>query len=154
MVLSSVHGKGVLRHLPRNSNWDITCVRTLARRLSLVHMKDATKASPLDLSLDAMKQSTWVSYIYIHRVDTHADSCIDKPQYMCSFPDCDAKFAKWSELQHHIMNDHPVTCSFCDREFDRQSRLTRHIKRKHIKRDPVPCAWPGCDQTFSSVSSE
>lgn len=50
------------------------------------------------------------------------------------------------------MNDHPVTCSFCDREFDRQSRLSRHIKRKHTQRDPVPCVWPGCGQTFSSVS--
>ncbi|KAI7883447.1 hypothetical protein K492DRAFT_175442 [Lichtheimia hyalospora FSU 10163] len=78
----------------------------------------------------------------------------DVPQYMCSFSDsCDAKFTKWSALQQHIKVDHPVTCSFCDREFDRQGRLHRHVKRKHMKRDPVPCTWPGCDQTFSSNAS-
>lgn len=52
-----------------------------------------------------------------------------------------------TEFRDHIMNVHPLVCSFCSRQFRSQFSLTTHLKR-HLQIKPYNCDH--CEKSFVS----
>lgn len=78
---------------------------------------------------------------------THSDEL----RYLCGFPECSAKFSKWSELRHHVSFDHPKICPQCGKIYKRQTQLKAHYKLRHTPGEQLPCDWEGCDRVFDTV---
>lgn len=62
-------------------------------------------------------------------------------------PTCDTVFPMVSDFRDHIQNVHPLTCSFCTKQFHSQFTLTAHLKR-HLQIKPYVCEQ--CHKSFAS----
>ncbi|KAF2095645.1 hypothetical protein NA57DRAFT_18256, partial [Rhizodiscina lignyota] len=61
-------------------------------------------------------------------------------------------FATYSELQSHIKEVHPPTCSECGYTFASNRELTSHVELIHTSGNPYdafPCTEPGCNKSFA-----
>lgn len=62
-------------------------------------------------------------------------------------PTCNTVFPTITEFRDHILNVHPLICSFCSRQFHSQFNLTTHLKR-HLQIKPYVCEQ--CNKCFVS----
>ncbi|KAE9539787.1 hypothetical protein AGLY_005039 [Aphis glycines] len=76
----------------------------------------------------------------LHFIDTHKDK-----NNLC--PTCNTVFPMITDFREHILNVHPLTCSFCSRKFHSQFNLTTHLKR-HLQIKPYVCEQ--CHKCFVS----
>jgi len=68
-----------------------------------------------------------------------------------------ASFATYGELQGHVTEVHPPTCSFCSLSVSTNKELTRHLELQHGILPPgtspmvneFTCTHPGCGKMFS-----
>jgi hypothetical protein len=74
---------------------------------------------------------------------------------ICGHEGCGKAFAKLSELQHHIREEHPrvFRCSVCEKEFKEKHLLVRHSKvHAGIENTQLyVCSVEGCSMAFTEV---
>ena len=74
----------------------------------------------------------------------------------CTFPGCDATFARQDDVRKHIKNSHMMKdlkhkCSQCGKRFHQPAKLKVHVERVHEgKRKIYSCQH--CDSTYSHPS--
>lgn len=61
-------------------------------------------------------------------------------------------FKTYAELQTHMKEAHPPTCSFCNQAFPSNRALTAHLEIEHsslASRQKFKCDYPGCERGFT-----
>lgn len=109
-------------------------------------------------------QVTRSSLTLILHMQTHADLT----EFGCIYHNCDEDFSSYDELYRHVLehrqnefikkNANPiqpsktasyphirVTCDICSKTFYDKSSITKHMKAKHIPKDPIQQATYRCE---------
>ncbi|EXJ88331.1 hypothetical protein A1O1_05261 [Capronia coronata CBS 617.96] len=73
----------------------------------------------------------------------------------CPYDGCDKAFNRQARLSEHIRshtNTRPFTCPHppCTKAFLRASHLKHHVKSAHTDVRDYKCTWPGCDASFAT----
>lgn len=73
----------------------------------------------------------------------------------CPYRGCTKSFNRQARLTEHIRshtNERPFKCleHECGKAFLRDSHLKHHMKSAHTNERNYPCTWPSCDKKFST----
>jgi general transcription factor IIIA len=73
-------------------------------------------------------------------------------RYACGH-DCDARFDKWSLLQHHLKTAHRLACKACDQTFKHYNAIYQHIRTAHSQLEHVACPFYGCTSVYTDIKN-
>ncbi|KAJ3192091.1 hypothetical protein HK101_007067 [Irineochytrium annulatum] len=80
-----------------------------------------------------------------HIASAHAS----EPRHSCGHDGCEGRrFDKWTDLQRHIKESHPLRCALCEKVFTRRDTLRSHMKchEDPSLRELLPCPHDGCER--------
>ncbi|CAB3241035.1 unnamed protein product [Arctia plantaginis] len=92
------------------------------------------------------------------RLREHARAHTGDRPYHCRYPECGWAFRSASKLVRHARRhtgERRHACAACGRAFLRREHLRDHVARHHLPaaRAPHRCAHPGCEQSFTNMST-
>lgn len=92
------------------------------------------------------------------RLREHARAHTGDRPYLCHYPECGWAFRSASKLVRHARrhtDERRHACVSCGRAFLRPEHLREHARRHHPAhaRPAHRCAHPGCEQSFTNMSS-
>ncbi|KAG7665898.1 PZF1 [[Candida] subhashii] len=124
------------------------CNKSFMRKSHLdVHLISHSSAKPFHCSVCGKGVNT-PQHLKRHEV-THTKS------FKCQYEDCSEAFYKHQSLRHHILSVHEktLTCSQCNKTFNRPYKLAQHKLRHHGDAPAYHCDHPGCFSNFKTWSA-
>ena len=77
-----------------------------------------------------------------------------KKQYICHL--CNKSFDRQYRLKRHLQVHNPnrpkIKCDLCTKSFTRQDSLESHVRAAHSKIRPYVCTYEGCNKAYSNSS--